>query len=95
MAKETQKTTIVKDKIREYLADTWENLIEDIDSLDPKERVDRRMKLLEYVMPKAAAVKTEEKQNISIAQAILGGEAKFGEYEEENTRDEIMNDDDL
>lgn len=94
MAKETQKTAIVKDKIREYLADTWEDLIQDIDSLDPKERVDRRMKLLEYVMPKAAAVKTEEKQNISIAQAILGGEAKFGEYEE-STPDEIMTDEDL
>ena len=76
------KTAVVKNKIRDYLAQSWEKLIEDIDSLDPKERVDRRMKLLEYVMPKAAAVKTEEKTPVSIAQILLNKEAQFGDYEE-------------
>lgn len=81
--KKNQQNTAVKDKIREYLADTWESLIKDIDSLDAKERVDRRMKLMEYVMPKAAAVKTDEKKTISIAQAILGNESEFEDYREE------------
>lgn len=94
--KKNEKTTIVKDKIGEYLADTWKDLIKDIDSLEPKERVDRRMKLMEYVMPKAAAVKTEETKNISIAQAILGTESTYGDYEEkEEETNDITSYDDL
>lgn len=72
------KTAIVKDKIRDYLDKSWYDLIADIDALDPKDRVDRRMKLLEYVMPKAAAQKTEDKPPLSMAQIILSKEAVFG-----------------
>ena len=86
--KKNTQHTAVKDKIREYLADTWESLIEDIDSLDAKERVDRRMKLMEYVMPKAAAVKTDETKTISIAQAILGNESEYEDYKEEDIEDD-------
>ena len=87
------KNAVVKEKIRDYLDKNWEKLIKDIDSLDPKERVDRRMKLLEYVMPKAAAAKTEEKTPQSIAQIILGGEAVFEDYVEEE--ENITTDEDL
>ena len=75
--KKENKNAAVKDKIRDYLAETWDSLIQDIDSLDPKERVDRRMRLLEYVMPKAAAQKGEDRQGMSIAQILLGREAVF------------------
>lgn len=97
-ADKSTKTSVVKEKIRDYLDKNWEKLIKDIDSLDPKERVDRRMKLLEYVMPKAAAAKTEEKAPLSIAQIILSKEAQFDNYveEEEDLQEkEIIRDEDL
>ena len=55
------------------------------------------MKLLEYVMPKAAAAKTEEKAPKSIAQIILSKEAQFDDYvEEEDLQEkEIIRDEDL
>ena len=96
-ADKSTKTSVVKEKIRDYLDKNWEKLIKDIDSLDPKERVDRRMKLLEYVMPKATAAKTEEKAPQSIAQIILSKEAQFDDYvEEEDLQEkEIIRDEDL
>ena len=92
------KNEIVKDKIRDYLADSWEDLIADIDSLDAKERVDRRLKLMEYVMPKVQAVKGEaERKQRSAAQTVLG---QLGEYDEDYVaEDEVevepMGEDDL
>jgi len=84
LAENKGKNEIVKDKIRDYLANTWEELINDIDSLDAKERVDRRMRLLDYVMPKVQAVKGEEKKTMSISQAILRQEDDFEDYVEED-----------
>ncbi len=78
------KNEIVKDKIREYLADKWKDLIDDIDSLDPKERIDRRMKLMEYVMPKVQAVRVEEHTTKSAAKTLLSLESEYDEGYVEN-----------
>jgi predicted nucleic acid-binding protein len=72
------KNEIVKDKIREYLADSWQEMINDIKDLDPKDRVDRRLKLMEYVMPKVQAVRDEKSNDrISMAAKVLGMEAAY------------------
>ena len=70
----SRKNEIVKDKIRDYLADCWEDLIADINELEPKDRVDRRLKLMEYVMPKVQATKGEtEAKKRTAAQTVLSG----------------------
>jgi hypothetical protein len=98
-AKEQQelsaKTELVKDKIRDYLESSWEDLIQDIDSLEPKERVDRRMKLLEYVMPKVQATKDDGKRSLSAAQSLLNMESEFDDWMEEDTpiKDELEEED--
>lgn len=83
------KNEIVKDKIREYLADSWQEMISDIQDLEPKDRVDRRLKLMEYVMPKVQSVRDEKSNNgMSMAAKILGAEAAYDDKYVEDEEDE-------
>ncbi len=70
----------LKDKIREYLQDNLESLLEDISQLPAKDRVDRRMKLMDYVLPKVQAIATQEAQGMTTAASILDSE--MGEDED-------------
>ncbi len=70
----------LKDKIREYLQDNLESLLEDISQLPAKDRVDRRMKLMDYVLPKVQAIATQEAQGTTTAASILDSE--MGEDED-------------
>lgn len=47
----------LKDKISEYLSDTWEELLEDIEAMAPKERAAAKLKLMDYAIPKVQAVR--------------------------------------
>ena len=92
----SRKNEIVKDKIRDYLADCWEDLIADINELDPKDRVDRRLKLMEYVMPKVQATKGEtDAKKRTAAQTVLGEEAEYDESYVEEDEEETLGEDDL
>jgi hypothetical protein len=66
----------LKDQIREYLGENLEQLLEDINSLPPKERVDKRMKLMDYVLPKIQAVSTNDAPTQTMAASILDREAE-------------------
>ena len=55
MSKKTNSE--LKDKISEYLSDTWEELREDIEDMAPKERAAAKLKLLDYAIPKVQAVR--------------------------------------
>lgn len=91
----SRKNEIVKDKIRDYLADCWEDLIADINELDPKDRVDRRLKLMEYVMPKVQATRGEiDTKKRTAAQTVLGDEAEYDENYVEEPED-VLGEDDL
>ena len=90
----SRKNEIVKDKIRDYLADCWEDLIADINELEPKDRVDRRLKLMEYVMPKVQATKGEtDAKKRTAAQTVLGDDAEYDENYIEEPDDELGEDD--
>lgn len=67
----------IKSQIREYLTDTLENLLEDINGLPPKERVAQRMKLMDYVLPKVQAIATVDTPQQTMASAILDKEASY------------------
>lgn len=67
----------IKSQIREYLTDTLENLLEDINGLPPKERVAQRMKLMDYVLPKVQAIATVDAPQQTMASAILDKEASY------------------
>lgn len=47
----------LKDKISEYLSDTWEELRDDIEDMTPKERAAAKLKLMDYAIPKVQAVR--------------------------------------
>ena len=47
----------LKDKISEYLSDTWEELREDIEDMPKKERAAAKLKLMDYAIPKVQAVR--------------------------------------
>lgn len=79
----TAKEELVKDKIRDYLSESWGEMINDIKSLEPKERVDRRLKLMDYVFAKQQSAKGEDKKKKPIAKIILEKESDFGDYVEE------------
>lgn len=66
---------LVKDRIRGYLADNIESMLHDIDELPLKERAAARQKLLDYVMPKVQAVRTNEVASQSTAEMLLDQEA--------------------
>lgn len=70
-----QDEELVKDRIRSYLADNIEAMLKDIDELPLKERSQARQKLLDYVMPKVQAVRTNEVSQQSAAEMVLDSEA--------------------
>lgn len=71
----TAEDEIVKSKIREYLAKNIDSMLADIDELPLKERAAARQKLLDYVMPKVQAVRTEKANSQSAGDFLLEQEA--------------------
>lgn len=49
-------TKALRDKINDLLDDNWKKVLEDIDTLKPKERLDIYARLLEYALPKMSRV---------------------------------------
>ena len=48
-------------QVKEFIEENMESIQEDYDALDPKERMQFLLKLLEYAVPKAHPPKEEEK----------------------------------
>lgn len=48
-------------QVKEFIEENMESIQEDYDALDPKERMQFLLKLLEYAVPKAQSTKEEEK----------------------------------
>ena len=71
----------IKEQIRDYLTTNLQSLLDDIDQLPPKERVERRMKLMDFVLPKVQAVATIDAPSQSSAAAILDREAAYDDDE--------------
>lgn len=72
-------TTALRERVDLLIDNNFERLQDDIDSLEPKERVDAILKLLEFTLPKLQRVdmETVEKKNIeSIDIAKLTDEQK-------------------
>lgn len=58
MSKKSNDDAVIS-ATKEYLAKNIEQMFDDIDSLtDAKEKVRARLKLLDYVMPKVQAIRT-------------------------------------
>ena len=59
-------TTALRERVDLLIDNNFERLQDDIDSLEPKERVDAILKLLEFTLPKLQRVdmETVEKKNI-------------------------------
>lgn len=66
----------LKEKIGEYLSDTWEELKEDIETLPAKERAAAKLKLMDYVVSKVQAVKETGGKKSSIASILLREKTK-------------------
>lgn len=64
----------LKDKISEYLTDTWEELREDIEAMPAKERATAKLKLLDYAIPKVQAVRDTPKTGGTSVQDLLSRE---------------------
>lgn len=64
----------LKDKISEYLTNTWEELQSDIESLPEKDRAMAKLKLLDYAIPKVQATKGDDNKSSSSAAALLAEE---------------------
>ncbi|WP_211361135.1 hypothetical protein [Maribacter flavus] len=47
-----RNTALLRDKVNQLLEDRWDQVLEDISSLHPKDRVDTFIKLMEYALPK-------------------------------------------
>lgn len=71
-------TTALKDKISEYLTETWTELQADIEELPTKERAMAKLKLLDYAIPKVQAVRDTGGGTTSTATDLLAQEAKIG-----------------
>lgn len=67
----------LKDAMRQHILTHLDELFEDIDALEPKERVDRRLRLMDYFMPKVQAIRTEEVKSTSVAEALLSRSATY------------------
>ena len=79
----TGKKNDLKDKIGEYLTETWDELRADIETLPPKERAMAKLKLMDYSVPKVQAVRETSVARQSTAQALLAEEAKGKEKSKE------------
>lgn len=66
----------LKDRISEYLMETWDELTADIQELPPKERATARLKLFDYAIPKVQAVRESPPNATSTAAVLLAKEAK-------------------
>lgn len=75
------KKNDLKDKIGEYLTETWDELRADIETLPPKERAMAKLKLMDYSVPKVQAVREVSVTKQSTAQALLAEEAKSKDKE--------------
>lgn len=73
MSKKTNKE--LKDKISEYLMDTWDELTADIQELPAKERATARLKLFDYAIPKVQAVRDTGANTSSTASDLLAKES--------------------
>lgn len=72
----------IKEKVRQHFVDHLDALLDDIESLeDPKDRVDRRLKLLDYFMPKVSAIKVEEKAATTDAESLLFDTSAYDDEE--------------
>lgn len=49
-------TKLLRDKINDLLDGNWERVLEDLEALKPKERLDIYARLLEYSLPKMSRV---------------------------------------
>lgn len=47
-----RNTALLRDKVNQLLEDRWEQVLEDISTLTPKDRVETFIKLMEYALPK-------------------------------------------
>lgn len=65
----------LKDKIGEYLNETWDELKNDIEALPAKERAAAKLKLLDYHLPKVQAVRESVNPTASTAVSLLRGES--------------------
>ncbi len=71
-----KKNSELKDRIGEYLNETWEELRNDIEALPTKERAMAKLKLLDYSIPKVQATRDANTSNMTTAEALLARESK-------------------
>lgn len=67
----------IKDKMREYVFDKLDELFQDIDTLEPKDRAKARMELLQHFAPKVQAVKASQGRGKSRSALLLQREANM------------------
>jgi len=71
-----KKNGELKDKISDYLSETWDELKKDIENLPTKERAMAKLKLLDYSIPKVQATREVNTGGTTVAEALLARESK-------------------
>lgn len=71
-----KKNGELKDKISDYLSETWDELKQDIENLPTKERAMAKLKLLDYSIPKVQATREVNTGGATVAEALLARESK-------------------
>lgn len=67
----------LKEKIADYLLETWDELTADIKSLPSKERAMARLKLIDYTVPKVQATREDSSSKGSTASELLARESNL------------------
>ena len=57
-------TSSIKERIKEYIDSDFDTILNDINQLDPQERIKTFLKLLEFVLPKEKQSQEEGEQKI-------------------------------
>lgn len=66
-----------KDKIREHLFDNLEQMFADIETLPAKDRVDRRLKLMDFVIAKVQSEQVKYNNKSTNGEELLAKEAEY------------------
>ena len=59
-----KKTEALRAKVELLISDNWESITKDIKELEPKERIDTMIKLLEYSLPKLNRTEISETSTV-------------------------------
>jgi hypothetical protein len=67
----TKQSSVIKDMVRNFAIDKFDDFIEAFGKLGNKDKVDAYIKMLKYVLPTITAVQFDEQESTSPAMDLL------------------------